>query len=439
MSLLGNIVLTYLKIISMKKLNYLWMMLFAMVMSVGLVACDEDDENINAPQELFGTWNMYGETVTFNANGTVVWTDSYGESETASYSYSGDGVITIYYGGEYSDVWKVLSLTSTKLVIEDSEGYTMELTKGSSENPDEGDGSGSDSGDAELSGDYDMSAPSTLEGVADLYPGVSGKYTVFNTESGYSFIEMMGDGHYLIVKASAYYYMMKKAPGKSGHVRGITMTRQTSGESISDESLVFGGFTVVDTDTYMLEGFGTLQVDQRDENGDIVAFTLTDNNGLSVDLNVGKGEPIDDQTENGGRLCRMWNLIGERCRIVLSGSLVYDAEYAVEANEVNVFENMFDLDWREEEVFDVDNDATVRVFFSSNGTYLMFFRDGTMEMSNWSWLDENNDKIVAYDDYDVSDVTVGELKFSADKMSITVENTEDGISQEFIELCRAAY
>ncbi len=45
----------------MKKLDYLWMVLFAVFVSVGLVACEEDDEVSDAPQELFGTWNYYGE------------------------------------------------------------------------------------------------------------------------------------------------------------------------------------------------------------------------------------------------------------------------------------------------------------------------------------------------------------------------------------------
>ena len=117
----------------MKKLNYLWMMLFAMVMSVGLAACEEDDEKVDAPQELFGSWNCYGETVTFYSDGRAVWTYSDGETDTASYTYdAGSGTIIITAYGE-TVRWHIVSLTSTSLTIEDEEdlkcSYLKELEK----------------------------------------------------------------------------------------------------------------------------------------------------------------------------------------------------------------------------------------------------------------------------------------------------------------------
>lgn len=113
----------------MKKLHYLWMMFFVMVIGVGLVACEEDDEVSDAPQELFGTWNYYGETVTFNSNGTMTWTYSDGSTETASFSYdAGRSTIVLTAHGE-TDWWRILTLDSTTLTVEDSYGDTMTMSR----------------------------------------------------------------------------------------------------------------------------------------------------------------------------------------------------------------------------------------------------------------------------------------------------------------------
>ena len=188
----------------MKKLNYLWTLLFAVVMSVGLAACDEDDENVNAPQELYGTWYYYDEAITFNPDGTG-WVYSDGEKETYSYSYdAGNGVLTISMYGETEQI-QVVSLTSDTLVLEDSYGDTMTLRRNISDgdlDPDYGEQGGGETAPPAGDEDFDMSAPSDLLPVADLYPEISGKYQVSNTESGISSIEMMGNGHYLLRKAS---------------------------------------------------------------------------------------------------------------------------------------------------------------------------------------------------------------------------------------------
>ncbi len=156
------------------------------------------------------------ETVTFYSDGRAVWTDSDGESSTASYTYdAGSGTIIITAYGE-TVRWHIVSLTSTSLTIEDEDGYPMTMERvgssGATDDDDENVAPGGPSGEDDS--DFDMSAPSTLLPVADLYPEVSGKYEVSNAESGISFIEMLGDGHYLLQKASASYYMMKKGAGK---------------------------------------------------------------------------------------------------------------------------------------------------------------------------------------------------------------------------------
>ena len=428
----------------MKKLNYLWMMLFAMVMSVGLAACEEDDEKVDAPQELFGSWNCYGETVTFYSDGRAVWTDSDGESSTASYTYdAGSGTIIITAYGE-TVRWHIVSLTSTSLTIEDEEGYPMTMERvgssGATDDDDENVAPGGPSGEDDS--DFDMSAPSTLLPVADLYPEVSGKYEVSNAGSGISFIEMLGDGHYLLQKASASYYMMKKAPGKNGRLRGV-MASAVKRDYIADESLVFGGFAKVEDDLFELEGFGTLEVTRRDSVGNIVGFVLTDNSGLTIiPLTVDRLPSMGGWSEATDRICRSWEVAKERSIMYMDSTKVLDATYWVGGDYVSVATNLLGIDVEDEELFDMGGWATISARFSPNGTYLMFFRDGTMELSYWRWEDEANGLIYSSDIYNgEEDGMIGQAAFSDDKMTITTQAGYNmgysWMSETYIELCRA--
>ena len=428
----------------MKKLNYLWMMLFAMVMSVGLAACEEDDEKVDAPQELFGSWNCYGETVTFYSDGRAVWTDSDGETDTASYTYdAGSGTIIITAYGE-TVRWHIVSLTSTSLTIEDEEGYPMTMERvgssGATDDDDENVAPGGPSGEEDS--DFDMSAPSTLLPVADLYPEVSGKYEVSNAESGISSIELLGDGHYLLQKASASYYMMKKAPGKNGRLRGV-MASAVKRDYMADESLVFGGFAKVEDDLFELEGFGTLEVTRRDSVGNIVGFVLTDNSGLTIiPLTVDRLPSMGGWSEATDRICRSWEVAKERSIMYMDSTKVLDATYWVGGDYVSVATNLLGIDVEDEELFDMGGWATISARFSPNGTYLMFFRDGTMELSYWRWEDEANGLIYSYDIYNgEEDGMIGQAAFSDDKMTITTQAGYNmgysWMSETYIELCRA--
>ena len=429
----------------MKKLNYLWMMLFAMVMSVGLAACEEDDEKVDAPQELFGSWNCYGETVTFYSDGRAVWTYSDGETDTASYTYdAGSGTIIITAYGE-TVRWHIVSLTSTSLTIEDEEGYPMTMERvgssGATDDDDENVAPGGPSGEDDS--DFDMSAPSTLLPVADLYPEVSGKYEVSNAESGISSIELLGDGHYLLQKASASYYMMKKAPGKNGRLRGV-MASAVKRDYMADESLVFGGFAKVEDDLFELEGFGTLEVTRRDSVGNIVGFVLTDNSGLTIiPLTVDRLPSMGGWSEATDRICRSWEVAKERSIMYMDSTKVLDATYWVGGDYVSVATNLLGIDVEDEELFDMGGWATISARFSPNGTYLMFFRDGTMELSYWRWEDEANGLIYSYDIYNgEEDGMIGQAAFSDDKMTITTQAGYNmgysWMSETYIELCRAS-
>ena len=93
----------------------------------------------------------------------------------------------------------------------------------------------------------------------------------------------------------------------------------------------------------------------------------------------------------------MWTAVEERAQYYMERVNVYDAIYRVDADQVTTYVNSYGIDWAEEDIFDVGSEAMERVLFSQAGTYLQFFRDGSVELSYWRWEDKANGVIYAYD------------------------------------------
>ena len=425
----------------MKKLDYLWMMLFAVFVSVGLVACEEDDEVSDAPQELFGTWNYYGETVTFNPDGTMTWTYSDGSTETASFSYeAGHSTIVLTAHGE-TDRWRIVTLNSTTLTVEDSYGERMTMSRVGSEadsEPEQGEQGGGEltpEQPMETDPDFDMSSPSTLSPVADLYPEISGKYVVSNAESGISYIEMLGNGHYLLRKATSYYLQAGRAMSKGARASQRSVYHDNR---IETEDLLYGGFTKVSDLEYWLDGVGTLQVVRRNEQGAVVDFMLTDEDGESTTLTVDLEEAVGDlMTGNTALLCgRYWQLVKDHCVVWLNGKLGFDGYYYAEEDRLSVVAN--NIMANPDDFFDFGHETTMEAFFSPFGSYVFFNRDGSMGVALWRWVDEAAGTIFAYDVYEgVEDGGQSQLVFSEDRMTITSSSTYQEASESYVTLCRA--
>ena len=420
----------------MKTLNYLWTLLFAVVMSVGLAACDEDDENVNAPQELYGTWYYYGDAITFNPDGTGTWAYSDGERETYSYSYdAGNGVLIISAYGETEQL-RIVSLTSDTLVLEDSYGDTMTLRRNISDgdlDPDYGEQGGGETAPPAGDEDFDMSAPSDLLPVADLYPEISGKYQVSNTESGISSIEMMGNGHYLLRKAPTYYSKKMNAAKKEALTKGIYHDT-----SIETEDLIYGCFTKLSDMQYELDGFGTLQVARRDAQNVVVDIVLTDYTGTSIELNVNLEETVGElMTGNTALLCgRFWQLVKDQCTVWVNDKLGFNGIYYAEEDRVSVLVN--DIMASPDYFFDFGDETTMEAFFSPFGTAVFFNRDGSAGVSLWRWGNESEGTIYMYDVYEgTEEGGNSQLAFSEDRMTITSSYSYNGQSESYVTLCKA--
>ncbi|MCJ7757522.1 MAG: lipocalin family protein [Gillisia sp.] len=124
----------------MKKITYLFAMVFAVMLSV---SCSSDDDSGSdlSTNALIGTWEIielgdgfeYKVTVTFNANnsGTMVNVETFEgetETETENFTWSTSGnKLTISSSGESEVV--TYTISGNKLTITDQDGYVVVFTK----------------------------------------------------------------------------------------------------------------------------------------------------------------------------------------------------------------------------------------------------------------------------------------------------------------------
>lgn len=116
-------------------LKYLFVMMSMLTTTISFVGCS-DEENEGLSSSIVGTWiyeedygddEYYYEEVTFKSNGTFIvkWEEYYyddydSDTERGTYEIDGDELI-VDFDDEISIV-TIVSITSSKLVLEDEEG-----------------------------------------------------------------------------------------------------------------------------------------------------------------------------------------------------------------------------------------------------------------------------------------------------------------------------
>jgi len=124
----------------MKK-NYLWITLIGlMVMAAGFVSCSKDDDDKESG-DIVGTWVSieancdgyiekipaeYAAKVTFKSDGTFCVIEK-NHSDNGTWKYENGILSLIHDDGEKVEI-KVKKLTSSTLIIEDSDDYDCDAT-----------------------------------------------------------------------------------------------------------------------------------------------------------------------------------------------------------------------------------------------------------------------------------------------------------------------
>ena len=115
--------------------KHLFSIIAILTMSVGFVSCD-DENSENEASSIIGTWiyeedydddEYYYEEITFKSNGTFIvkWEEFYEgdyDSDTVRGTYEIDGDELIVDFDDEISIVTIVSITSSKLVLEDEEG-----------------------------------------------------------------------------------------------------------------------------------------------------------------------------------------------------------------------------------------------------------------------------------------------------------------------------
>lgn len=109
----------------MKKLKFLAMLLMAMTLSLGFTSCSDDDDD--DASDIIGTWVIYAtdswtETITFNSNGTFLWTEINEYSgnkyyESGTYKYDKKTLVISFDDEDEPDYYQVVSNSGTSMVL----------------------------------------------------------------------------------------------------------------------------------------------------------------------------------------------------------------------------------------------------------------------------------------------------------------------------------
>ena len=183
-----------------------------------------------------------------------------------------------------------------------------------------------------------------------------------------------------------------------------TATRDANGY------IIYGKYTK-DGNILHLENFGTLEIVY---NGDIITgFKLTPAGAsVAIPLGVEKEEQQESDALN-NQLCRTWNMVSIREVEYLNGKKTYDVTSTPEHPYVPGDNGEM------EEV----EDFPLQVLFSKSGTYLVYYKDGTVDVAEWKWKDKA-EKTVYYDWSDNwEDDTWFILRFAGNRVTVTSEYT----------------
>lgn len=251
------------------------------------------------------------------------------------------------------------------------------------------------------------------------YEGISGKYSVTTGSSKYQSIELGASGNYIIelnqnvpVRSS----VVNESTKHSSFLRDVAKTVST--RSINGY-IIYGKYTK-DGNVLNLENFGKLEIVYE---GDIVAgFKLTPLGEGTVSLEVEKEEQLENDALN-NQLCRTWNIVSIRDVEYVNGRKTYDNTMTPE----NPYAPNDDDEMEEITEF------PLQVLFSKAGTYLVYYKDGTIDMAKWKWRSKS-DKTVNYgwgDGWDNDEWCT--LSFSGNRMTVIEDDTEtyDGVTERY--------
>lgn len=287
--------------------------------------------------------------------------------------------------------------------------------------------------------DDDNPGGSTQELATPAYEADAALFDITSSNSDFSSIELTAAGNYMVVlDQTDYWGAPKKMKKTSAFRKSMVLSRGYS------NGIIEGKFTKTGPNTYKLAGFGTITVTSNGSTAVDLDITLEDGTDVNVTAARKNQKPSSLMTNN---LCRTWSLERFRYTIKINGRVRFDKEVSVNNlrelfEAMNGFDEDEDMDWD-----DIDaelEEFPKQVIFTKAGTYLVEYRNSSLAISTWSWVDENAGILRYSWDYDdmENDDDAGDvlIAFPGNNRMIITESyvefdEEDGERYEEITTC----
>lgn len=281
--------------------------------------------------------------------------------------------------------------------------------------------------------DDDEGGSGTL--VTPKYESVSAKYVATSDETEYESVELTASGNYIITLNNYYggYSSNVKAQANGKQSRVTMLRNKLAATRASFNNIIYGEYTVVSEGVYKLEGFGTITVVKE---GDEAASLTIQKNGQDAEVMTAaiQGQCANSNMTN--NLCRTWDVETVGMKIVYNGKTVFNKTVDAE-NIVDLYKALAKLEGDEEDYEDEDYEdyevyTPEEVVFSKAGTYMVYYKNQTLAVSTWTWVNENKGTLRYswnYDDmYDEDVAGEATVSFKGNWLYIseTESESEDG-------------
>ena len=294
----------------------------------------------------------------------------------------------------------------------------------------------------------------TLETPA--FKEVSAFYSITESGSDYSSIELTESGNYVIVKNSNAHRAMSASNETMSTLVASPWYQATTRNSAYD-NIITGTYTKSGNDTFVLEGFGTITI--KNGGGTTFSLEITENGAEPYTLTAAKKEQYEGTPET-NKLCRTWRIAG--MRMTMSGAAqnegqAYNFSFDESVNDGNMGELMYKIyvstirwaisvsgesvpeKYIQEELAQekqqIINAYPVvdKMIFTQAGTYMVTYADSRLAVSTWSWIGTTFDKIhYSWDYSNASSVMAGDCSVEFQGGRCIITETKSNLSSDVV-------
>jgi hypothetical protein len=218
------------------------------------------------------------------------------------------------------------------------------------------------------------------------YESVSAKYNIASS-SVYSSIEIGSSGNYIIVKKVSSSSAKVKRVGVAGLFNQEVATRAT----ISNNNIIYGKYTINADGSINLEGFGKVVITtNKDKN--VANINLTTSDGDNVILSAEKEDQLASDQMN-DNLCRSWNIVTCEMKIYQNSNYIGTMTYVAASASWNITDGQRSETVSDKELIEEYPEYSYlipnQVLLSKSGSYLVYYKAGTLGLARWSWKDKS--------------------------------------------------